>query len=106
MSRLTAFLRRHYRTKRVTMRPGVSFVALPKTRADLRLYRGRWAEATAEYDCFIDVARHKNRFLDVGAKHCVYSLTFCALNAQSSALAIEPSRQNAEIALENVRLNG
>src|SRR5262245_51332487 len=105
MSKLSAFLRKFHRTKRVTMRPGVSFIAHRKPRADLRFFCGKWAEATAEYDRFIAVARGKSRLLDVGAKHCVYSLTFCALNRQSRSVAIEPSRENIDVASANSRLN-
>src|SRR5215470_14830941 len=106
MSKLSTFLRKFQRTKRVTMRPGVSFVAHRRTRADLRAFCGKWAEATAEYDRFISVAHGKRRLLDVGAKHGIYSLTFCALNRQAQVLAIEPGKENSEIASASARLNG
>jgi FkbM family methyltransferase len=59
----------------------------------------------AEYDRFVSLARGKTRLLDVGAYHGIYSLTFCAINSSSEAVAIEPTNRS-EIARANVNLNG
>jgi FkbM family methyltransferase len=88
------------------MRPGLSFVAHGFRRDDLAGYDGRSLEHTAAYDCFLSLARGKERLLDVGAYHAFYALTFCAINPSGSAIVIEPIKLLSDVARKNIALNG
>jgi len=57
-------------------------------------FRWRSPEMVAEMDCFIEHARGKKCFMDVGALHGVFSLVFTALNPDGVAYAIEPHAES------------
>ena len=60
---------------------------------------------TRELDCFIENAAAFSSFVDVGANHGIFSLTFCSLRSDGRVVAIDPSPIAFEILQKNQTLN-
>jgi FkbM family methyltransferase len=60
---------------------------------------------TRELDRFIKNAAAFSSFVDVGANHGIFSLTFCPLRSDGRVVAIDPSPIAFEILQNNVNLN-
>jgi len=57
---------------------------------------------TCELDRFIKNAAAFSCFVDVGANHGIFSLTFCALRSDGRVVAIDPSPIAFEILEKNL----
>jgi FkbM family methyltransferase len=89
----------------ITMRPGVRFNVDPRARVGFEWFCWYNLEMVQEYDSFLEEAKDKQAFLDIGALHGVYSLSFTSARPGARALAVDPSPPAFEVLSENIRLN-
>ena len=91
--------------KQIRMRSDVSFLAEEESIEAFQWFCWRSPQMVAEYDLFLEVSRNCRWFLDVGASHGVYSLSFCALDSEKKALAVDPSPLAQHFLNRNIALN-
>jgi FkbM family methyltransferase len=89
----------------ITMREGIRFHAHPESFDSFQWFCWRSPAMAQEYDQFLSDGLGKSTFLDVGACHGVYSLTFLCLNPKGRVIAIEPSPTAREILEYNTAAN-
>jgi FkbM family methyltransferase len=90
---------------KITLRPGITLGIDPESRYPFEYFCFRSREMTYELDRFIKNAAAFSSFVDVGANHGIFSLTFCALRSDGRVLAIDPSPIAFEILQKNQNLN-
>jgi FkbM family methyltransferase len=89
----------------ITLRPGLTLRIDPESRYPFEHFCFRSPEMTCELDRFIKNAAAFSSFVDVGANHGIFSLTFCALRSHGRVVAIDPSPIAFEILQNNLNLN-
>ena len=89
----------------ISLRPGITLRIDPGSRYPFEHFCFRSPEMTCELDRFIENAVGFSFFVDVGANHGIFSLTFCALCSDGRAVAIDPSPIAFEILQRNRKLN-
>ncbi len=89
----------------ITLRPGLTLRIDPESRYPFEHFCFRSPEMTCELDRFIKNAAAFSSFVDVGANHGIFSLTFCALRSDGRVVAIDPSPIAFEILEKNLKLN-
>jgi tRNA G37 N-methylase Trm5 len=89
----------------ITLRPGLTLRIDPESRYPFEHFCFRSPEMTCELDRFIKNAAAFSSFVDVGANHGIFSLTFCALRSDGRVVAIDPSPTAFEILEKNLNLN-
>ena len=62
----------------------------PESKYGFEFFRWRSPQMVAEMDCFIEHARGKRRFFDIGACHGVFSLVYGAIKPAGMAFSFEP----------------
>jgi FkbM family methyltransferase len=107
---ITKLRRRHLRYQpadpnEITLRPGITLRIDPESRYPFEHFCFRSPEMTLELDRFIKNAAAFSSFVDVGANHGIFSLTFCALRSDGRVVAIDPSPIAFEILQKNLNLN-
>jgi len=90
----------------IRMRKNLQINVHPEAYESFQWFCWRSGFMKREYDYFLDYAAKSKRFLDVGACHGVYSLSFCIMNPEGCAVAVDPSPMAQEILQDNIRLNG
>jgi FkbM family methyltransferase len=86
-------------------RERLNFVIHPDSREPFEMFCYRSSEMVEEMDAFLALTKSKNRLLDVGALHGVFSLAFAAMNSARKVVAVEPSPIAFSKLLYNVRKN-
>jgi len=86
----------------ITLRPGLTLRIDPESRYPFEHFCFRSPEMTCELDRFIKNAAAFSCFVDVGANHGIFSLTFCALRSDGRVVAIDPSPIAFEILEKNL----
>ena len=89
----------------ITLRPGITLRIDSESRDPFEWYCFKSPEGTCELDRFIENVVALSSFVDVGANHGIFSLTFCALRPGGRVLAIDPSPIAIEILRKNLDLN-
>lgn len=89
----------------ITMRDGIKFFTHDASFDSFQWFCWRSPAMVQEYDQFVADCSGKSMFLDVGACHGVYSLTFLSLNSQGRAIAVEPSLTARQILEYNIAQN-
>jgi len=89
----------------ITLRPGITLRIDPESRYPFEHFCFMSAEMTCELDRFVENAPQFSSFVDVGANHGIFSLTFCALRSDGRVVAIDPSLVAFEILQKNLNLN-
>jgi FkbM family methyltransferase len=89
----------------ISLRPGITLRIDPESRDPFEYFCFRSPEMTCELDRFIKNAAAFSSFVDVGANHGIFSLTFCALHSEGRVVAIDPSPIAFEILQRNLDLN-
>ena len=89
----------------ITLRPGITLRIDSESRDPFEWFCFKSPEMTCELDRFIENVAAHSSFVDVGANHGIFSLTFCALRPDGRVLAIDPSPIAFEILQRNVELN-
>src|SRR5579864_5012814 len=90
----------------MVVRPGLRLLVDARSPEPFEWFCWRSGEMTRELDAFVREMRTCRRFLDVGACHGVFSLTFVQGRPAARAVAVEPSAIACSILAENVRLGG
>lgn len=73
------------------LREGLSFMVSPSTRFGMDHFSYLDPTVVQEMDTFLELAKDKRCFLDIGSLHGVFSLAFCSMSPEKSAYAFEPS---------------
>ncbi len=89
----------------ITLRPGITLRIDPQSRDPFEYFCFRSPEMTCELNRFIENVAAYSSFVDVGANHGIFSLTFCALHSDGRVVAIDPSPIAFEILQRNLNLN-
>jgi FkbM family methyltransferase len=89
----------------ITLRPGITLRIDVQSRDPFECFCFSCPEMTCELDRFIENVGAYSSFVDVGANHGIFSLTFCALHSGGPVVAIDPSPIAFEILQRNVDLN-
>jgi FkbM family methyltransferase len=89
----------------ITMREGIEFFTHDESFESFQWFCWRSPGMVDEYDRFVSDCRGKCTFLDIGACHGVYSLTFLTVNSEGRAIAVEPSPAAREILQYNISTN-
>lgn len=89
----------------ITLRPGITLRIDSQSRDPFEYFCFKSPEMTCELDRFIENVAAHSAFVDVGANHGIFSLTFCALRPDGRVLAIDPSPIAFEILQKNLKLN-
>jgi len=89
----------------ITLPPGITLRIDPESRDPFEYFCFRSPEMTCELDRFIENVAAYSSFVDVGANHGIFSLTFCALHSEGRVVAIDPSPIAFEILQRNLDLN-
>jgi len=84
-------LNRKCRKNEIVLRKGLTLNIVPDTRFGFEYFCFRDEDPIKEFDCFLTIAAHKNRLLDVGALHGIFSLSFTVNRPDAKAVAIDPS---------------
>jgi FkbM family methyltransferase len=104
-------LRKHHLTYQpsdpsaITLRPGITLRIDSESRDPFEWFCFKSPEMTCELDRFIENVAAHSSFVDVGANHGIFSLTFCAMRPGGRAVAIDPSPIAFEILQRNLKLN-
>ncbi len=88
----------------IVLRPDLRLHLHAAGHEDAEWFCFRAADTVAEMDLFLEQTGTRQRLLDVGAFHAIFSLVF-ARRAGASAVAVEPSPLAFSILAENLRLN-
>jgi FkbM family methyltransferase len=91
---------------RITLRKGITFAIDPRSRDACDPFCWRSPVETAEFDAFVQLARGRRAFVDVGALHGIFALAFCAMNPEGRALALDPSPFAADVIPASITLSG
>lgn len=94
------------RPDEMVVRPGLRLTVDPRSREPFEWFCWRSVEMARELDGFVREMRARQRFLDVGACHGIFSLVFVQGRPAARAVAVEPSAIAYAILAENVRLGG
>src|SRR6266496_4803139 len=89
----------------ITLRPGIILRIDPQSRDPFEWFCFKSPDMTRELDHFIKNVAAYSSFVDVGANHGIFSLTFCALRSDGRVVAIDPSPIAFEILEKNLKLN-
>ena len=89
----------------ITMREGIQFLTHRESFQSFQWFCWRSPDMVDEYDRFASDCRGKLNFLDVGACHGVYSLTFATVNPGGRVIAVEPSPAARKILEYNISTN-
>ena len=89
----------------ITMREGIHFLTHSESFQSFQWFCWRSPDMVAEYDRFVTDCPAKSTFLDIGACHGVYSLTYLSINPRGRAIAVEPSPIAREILEHNLAKN-
>ena len=89
----------------ITLRPGIILRIDPHSRDPFEWFCFKSLDMTRELDHFIKNVAAYSSFVDVGANHGIFSLTFCALRSDGRVVAVEPSPIAFEILQRNLNLN-
>ena len=89
----------------ITLRPGITIRIDSQSRDPFEWFCFKSPEMTCELDRFIENVAGHSSFVDVGANHGIFSLTFCALRSDGRVVAIDPSPIAFEILEKNLNLN-
>lgn len=90
----------------MVVRPDLRIKYHPDSRGPFEAFCFRCPQMVAEMDRFIELAKDKQRLLDVGALHGIFSLVFCQLGGYRRSLAVEPSPLAFARLLYNIHENG
>jgi len=83
------------------VRPGLTIQCTPESQFGFEFFTFRSPQMVVEMDRFIELAKGKKCFWDIGASHGIFSLVFRALNPDSQIIAFEPSEEPRLILNEN-----
>ncbi len=72
-------------------RPGLSIRIHPDSRVGFEFFCYRSLEMVDEMNCFIEATQGKERLLDIGAFHGIFSLVFAMEDPQREVLALDAS---------------
>ncbi len=89
----------------MTLRPGLRLAVDAQARESFEWFCHRSLEMTDELDAFLAGSRDRQRFLDVGACHGLFSLAFTHGRPDAEAVAVEPSPLAWEVLASSLRLN-
>jgi len=93
------------RSDEICVRPGLRLAIAAASREPFEWFCFKSLEMCAELDAFLRQRGNRQRFLDVGACHGIFSLAFAAGRPAAAALALEPSLVAHAILAENVERN-
>ena len=74
----------------IVLREGIKLTVGPESRRTFEYFCFRSDEMVEEMNSFLRLAANKRKFLDVGALHGVFSLTFTYRRPEAEAVAVEP----------------
>jgi len=83
---------------------GVEIPTVEESRFGFEFFCWRSPEMVAEMKAFLQVARGKRRFFDIGALHGVFSLAFKSLNPKGFVYAFEPHPGSYRVLCSNSEL--
>jgi FkbM family methyltransferase len=89
----------------IVLRSGLRLAIDPQAREPFEWFCFRSPEMVAELDGFLSRVEGRQRLLDVGACHGLFSLAFTQGRPEAKALAVEPSPLAWEVLEANVRRN-
>lgn len=89
----------------ITLRPGITLHIDPQSRDPFEWFCFKSPDMVRELDCFLQNLGPYSSFVDVGANHGIFSLTFCARHPNGRVLALDPSPIAFEILERNRHLN-
>ena len=98
-------LNRNCGKNEIALRPGLKLNISPGSRLGFEYFCFRDEDPIKEFDCFLEIAARKERLLDIGALHGIFSLSFTINRPGAKALAIDPSPIAFPRLLENIFLN-
>jgi FkbM family methyltransferase len=90
----------------IVVREGIRLKIHPKSRSTFDLFCYWSPEMVDELDTFIANTSDRQRLLDVGALHGLFSLVFAAHDRTKAALAVDPSPMAFATLLYNIHKNG
>jgi FkbM family methyltransferase len=90
----------------ITLRPGITVRIDPQSREPFEWFCFRSPEMVRELDYFLAHCTEYSSFVDVGANHGIFSLTFSTARPGAKVLAIDPSPVAFKILNRNKDLNG
>ena len=91
---------------KIVMRPNITFNVSQEAFESFEAFCWIFPSMVTEFDRFLQICQGKTAFLDVGALHGIFSLTFCHLNPEARVLAVEPSVEAVKVLKQNLALNG
>lgn len=89
----------------ITLREGVSFEVHQESFESFQWFCWKSLQMHDEYNRFLEICRGRRRFIDVGACHGIYALTFAAINPDASIVAMEPSPLAQAVLTTNIAKN-
>lgn len=89
----------------IRIRSKVKFRIHPESRFPFEGYCYRFPDMVVEMNCFLKHALSRQRLLDVGAMHGIFSLVFSSLDSSKTAIAVDPSPLAFARLLYNVHRN-
>ena len=90
----------------MVVRPGLRLRIDPRSREPFEWFCHRSLAMAHELDAFVREMASRQRFLDVGACHGIFSLAFAHERPAARVVAVEPSAIACSILAENLRLGG
>ena len=90
----------------IVLRPGIELHIHPDSREAFEHFCFLSPAMVSEMDAFLNAAKGRNRLLDIGALHGIFSLAFAALSPDNGALAVDASPLAFARLLYNIHKNG
>lgn len=89
----------------IRMRPDLTLAIHPESRTPYEAFCWRNQEMVEEMDSFLELTKSRQRLLDIGALHGVFSLAFAAQNPQRRVVSVDASPLATSKLLYNIHKN-